>query len=118
MARSARTGKRGDEPAAVPDANVNPERRDVRADTAPTHGEIALEAYALYVANGAQDGRDQEDWFEAERSLRSRRAPAVQSSDTAPEQPSHQLQERDAGGQRQPAPLAVPPEPAVFGVGS
>jgi hypothetical protein len=54
----------------------------------PTHEEIAAEAYALYLAHGLQDGRDQEDWFEAERSLIERRAPraadAPVAADTIP----------------------------------
>ena len=37
----------------------------------PTHEQIAREAYAIYLANGARDGHDQDDWFTAERLLRS-----------------------------------------------
>ena len=39
----------------------------------PTADEIAVAAYALYVAEGYQDGHDLEHWLEAERLLRSRR---------------------------------------------
>ncbi len=38
-----------------------------------THEEIAREAYAIYLANGSQDGYDVEDWLEAERRLNARR---------------------------------------------
>ena len=41
---------------------------------APTHEEIALEAFAIYAANGYQDGRDVENWLEAEQTLLERRA--------------------------------------------
>jgi len=37
----------------------------------PTQEEISAQAYAIYLANGGQDGRDQQDWFEAERVLMS-----------------------------------------------
>jgi hypothetical protein len=40
----------------------------------PTVDEIKAEAYAIYIAHGADHGRDVDDWLEAERRLRSRRA--------------------------------------------
>jgi len=43
-----------------------------RREEWPPAAEIAVEAYALYVAGGYQDGNDLEHWFEAERLLRSR----------------------------------------------
>jgi hypothetical protein len=43
-------------------------------DTAPTPDEIAAEAYNIYLARGAEDGRDQDDWLEAERRLSARRS--------------------------------------------
>ena len=36
----------------------------------PTEEEIARRAYQLYEARGGEHGRDQEDWFQAERELR------------------------------------------------
>ena len=35
--------------------------------SAPTHEEIAREAYANVPANGARDGHAEEDWLEAEQ---------------------------------------------------
>lgn len=35
-----------------------------------THEEIAHRAYQLYEARGGEDGRDLQDWFQAERELR------------------------------------------------
>jgi hypothetical protein len=35
----------------------------------PTHEQISFRAYEIYLAKGAQDGRDRDDWFEAERLL-------------------------------------------------
>jgi hypothetical protein len=44
---------------------VNPSR-----PIEPTHSEIAALAYQLYEAGGRIDGRDVDDWLEAERRLR------------------------------------------------
>lgn len=38
----------------------------------PTLEQIAEEAYALYMAKGAQDGHDLDDWLEAERRVATR----------------------------------------------
>jgi len=35
----------------------------------PDHEEIARCAYELFLARGAEDGRDLQDWLEAERQL-------------------------------------------------
>jgi len=43
-------------------------------DTPPTPDEIAAEAYFIYCERGCYDGRDMEDWLEAERRLSARRA--------------------------------------------
>ena len=39
----------------------------------PTYDEIAEAAYQRYLQRGGSDGRDFDDWLEAERELRSRR---------------------------------------------
>ena len=46
-------------------------RRDPRCRLGqqPDHDEIARCAYELYVSRGAEDGRDLQDWLEAERQL-------------------------------------------------
>jgi hypothetical protein len=47
----------------------------------PTQEEISARAYAIYLANGGQHGRDLQDWFEAERLLMSTTAtPPTQAS--------------------------------------
>jgi hypothetical protein len=38
-------------------------------DQQPDHDEIARYAYELYLSRGAEDGRDLENWLEAERQL-------------------------------------------------
>jgi hypothetical protein len=38
-----------------------------------THGDIAMRAYELYLADGATAGRDLEHWLRAESELRDRR---------------------------------------------
>jgi hypothetical protein len=40
----------------------------------PTLEQIAAEAYAIYMANGESHGHDINDWLEAERRLRERKA--------------------------------------------
>lgn len=42
-------------------------------DSAPTADDIAAEAYAIYLSRGSEHGRDQDDWYEAERRLQDRR---------------------------------------------
>jgi hypothetical protein len=44
------------------------------ARQAPTHAQIAEAAYLRYLNRGAQDGRDFDDWVEAERDLQLSRA--------------------------------------------
>jgi hypothetical protein len=39
------------------------------AKVAPTHDEIAVRAYELYLARGAEHGHDAEDWAQAESEL-------------------------------------------------
>jgi hypothetical protein len=40
----------------------------------PTYDEIAEAAYQRYLQRGAADGRDFDDWLEAERELKARRS--------------------------------------------
>jgi hypothetical protein len=42
----------------------------VRTPASPTYAQIAARAYELFLAHGAEHGRDQEDWYQAERELR------------------------------------------------
>jgi hypothetical protein len=46
----------------------------------PTLEEIAQEAYAIYMANGAQDGHDLDDWLEAERRIVARQKDGQQAT--------------------------------------
>jgi hypothetical protein len=52
-------------------ADVSPDRdetpRHMEIDTDGRRDRIAQRAYERYEARGREDGRDQEDWFEAER---------------------------------------------------
>ena len=50
---------------------------DVNVITPPTHEEIAAEAYERHAAAGYPEGRDVEDWLEAEQALLERRADAL-----------------------------------------
>jgi hypothetical protein len=47
---------------------------DIAARPYPTTEEIAERAFARYQARGGEDGRDVEDWLEAERELLDTRA--------------------------------------------
>jgi hypothetical protein len=35
----------------------------------PTYDQIAVRAYEIYLARGGEHGRDQDDWYQAEREL-------------------------------------------------
>jgi len=43
------------------------------SDGEPAHDDIARAAYALYEARGGEEGRSEEDWFNAEQQLRHER---------------------------------------------
>ena len=66
--------------------------------TAPVEGrpspeQIAREAYLIYVANGRQDGRHEDDWYEAERRLGS--SSGGRQSGSTPQQAAAQLDDVD-----------------------
>lgn len=67
--RKSRTGgvEKANRRAAAPPARQSESPVDWR----PTQEQISMRAYEIYLANGAQDGRDKDDWFEAERLLMS-----------------------------------------------
>ncbi len=46
------------------------ESTSTRPASAPTIEQIAVRAYEIFIARGAQHGRDQEDWYQAENELR------------------------------------------------
>ena len=39
------------------------------AKAAPSHDEIVLRAYEIWLSTGKESGRDQEHWFQAEQEL-------------------------------------------------
>jgi Protein of unknown function (DUF2934) len=43
------------------------------SESNPTYDEIAEAAYQRYLERGGSDGRDFDDWLEAERELKARR---------------------------------------------
>ena len=64
-------------PNPVAEKTALPLPSDFEPIAAPTHDEIAQEAYAIYIASGYEDGRDVEHWLEAEQALLDRRAHAL-----------------------------------------
>jgi hypothetical protein len=52
-----------------------PAAREARSEEIrePTVEEIRIRAYEIYLARGAEPGRELDDWLEAERELRARR---------------------------------------------
>lgn len=64
-------------PGSVAEKPALPLPSDFAPVAAPTHEEIAQEAYAIYVERGCPDGRDEENWLEAEQMLLERRAHAL-----------------------------------------
>ena len=70
------TAARGLQPQSNhPDPDDNLGARETQVTpVAPVEGrpspeQIAREAYLIYLANGSQDGRHEDDWYEAERRL-------------------------------------------------
>jgi hypothetical protein len=62
------------------------------AEGRPSPEDVAREAYLIYLANGAQHGRHDDDWYEAERRLVD--AAGRQGAST-PQQTAAQLDEVD-----------------------
>ena len=80
-----------------PDASLGAEESQV-TPTAPVEGrpspeQIAREAYLIYLANGAVDGRHEEDWYEAEQRLGV--SPGTRQSGSTPQQAAAQLDDVD-----------------------
>jgi hypothetical protein len=94
------TAARGLQPQPTrpdPDDNLGAEETQVTA-VAPVEGrpspeQIAREAYLIYLANGSQDGRHDEDWYEAERRLGL--ASAERQTGSIPQQAAAQLDDVD-----------------------
>ncbi len=60
VSKATKVGK----PAPVASASVE------GATSLPTHEEIAVRSYELYLARGGSHGHDVEDWLQAESELR------------------------------------------------
>ena len=55
--------------------NTHKKRKDATSDQAQPHSEptfeqIQMRAYEIYIQRGRQDGLDLEDWFQAEKELK------------------------------------------------
>lgn len=61
----------------------------------PTHDEIAARAHAIWIEQGCPEGREVENWLEAERQLG---GPAPASRDVAADLDTTNLNERDSDG--------------------
>jgi hypothetical protein len=82
-ATTRKTSKTAPAAAPVDFASVTPvetianahDNGNVSAESAyiPTYDDIAQAAYQRYLSRGGGDGRDFDDWIEAERDLRTRR---------------------------------------------
>jgi len=59
--------------AEQPRAEASDSAPPAAPGSGPSYDQIAEAAYHRYLNRGASDGRDFEDWLEAERELRSRR---------------------------------------------
>jgi hypothetical protein len=53
----------------APRRATNASKPKQAAPATPAHEQIALRAYEIWFRNGCQDGRDVEDWLEAEAEL-------------------------------------------------
>jgi hypothetical protein len=81
------TGSVAGNDADAPSSPEVPEPTAARSDEpgpitsdGPMQHEIAVEAYTRYLLRGARDGHADEDWFEAERSVRERHAQSFKIS--------------------------------------
>ena len=92
MATPTRTPQPEAPPELRADAAPEPTQPPV-AHRHPTPEEIAREAYLIYLANGSQDGRDQDDWWEAETRLSHQTGPRQTAS--TPQQAAAQLEAVD-----------------------
>jgi hypothetical protein len=66
-----RTARNGDVTDVSTD--VSPDVSPDMSNDGPSYEEIARAAYALYEARGGEEGRADEDWFNAEQQLRDER---------------------------------------------
>jgi hypothetical protein len=87
------------EPMSRADAGLGAEETQV-TPVAPVEGrpspqDIAREAYLIYLANGAQDGRHEEDWLEAERRLCRNASSGARQGVSNPQQTAAQLDDVD-----------------------
>lgn len=57
------------ESKSLPDAPVEPEQPDATPRVGPTHEEIVLRAYHIYLERGSAEGSPIDDWLQAEREL-------------------------------------------------
>jgi hypothetical protein len=57
------------ESKSLPDAPAESEQPDATPRADPTHEEIALRAYHIYLERGSAEGSPIEDWRQAEREL-------------------------------------------------
>jgi len=68
MSRQTKSPSPSNTPGRRPAAAA--EATPTRTVTAPTYEQIAARAYEIFIARGGQDGRDQDDWYQAESELR------------------------------------------------
>lgn len=106
MARIPRvTMERSGEGQGIEPVRTEDTLSDARASDRPTLEDIAAEAYAIYLADGAQDGHDLDHWLEAERRIIAKaqgsRHPATDLQQEARERQQddgneHMLEDRNA----------------------
>ena len=77
MAKSTKTRSTTVPRTTRPERPRSPRVDDTRSDVSTTssslpHGDIAMRAYELYLADGAMPGRELDHWLKAESELRYR----------------------------------------------
>lgn len=70
QATASRTRKPIEQPSAAPPAAPHGDILAGPMSGGPTPADVAARAYALYLERGGDDGRDLDDWLQAERELR------------------------------------------------
>jgi hypothetical protein len=69
IGRKTVKGEKTSAPKAVKAGGGNKKAKASATKATPTHEDIAVRAYELYLARGAEHGHDAEDWAQAESEL-------------------------------------------------
>ena len=76
----------------------------------PTHDEIRIRAYEIYLARGGDHGLDEQDWLQAERELSAELNPTAASATAAASGAGTTLKQEPSGAPRREAGVQTDPK--------